>query len=244
MSAASEKEPCAPQPDKDADGDPRAADTVRPMPSWKRTMDLLGAALGLLIFWPLFLAIAISIKANSKGPVFFRQERVGLQGRRFIMWKFRSQREGAGDSLHRQHVEAIIRRSSDPDSKPEDNLWREIEDDPRVTSVGRILRKTSLDELPQLYNVLRNEMSLVGPRPAIQYEVDVYLPWHRERLSVKPGITGLWQVTGRSTGTFEEMVHTDIRYAREFSFALDVRILVKTVSALLTHLLDRASRTG
>jgi lipopolysaccharide/colanic/teichoic acid biosynthesis glycosyltransferase len=175
--------------------------------------------------------IALVIKLNSKGPVIFRQVRVGHQGRLFSFWKFRSMYVGNDATIHKEYVTNFI--SNDQPANEGEAVYK-IVDDPRVTPVGRFLRKTSLDELPQLWNVLRGDMSLVGPRPPVPYEFDCYALWHRRRvLEVKPGITGLWQVMGRSRISFNEMVRLDIRYVQQWSLWLDFKILLQTPRAVL-----------
>jgi lipopolysaccharide/colanic/teichoic acid biosynthesis glycosyltransferase len=193
-----------------------------------------------------FLVIAALIKWTSKGPVFFRQERVGQHAKPFTMLKFRTMRVDAGHELHQQYVSQFIQnghaktaesRAAEP--KPASESTSQpvfmIVNDPRVTPLGHFLRRSSLDELPQFWNVLIGEMSLVGPRPPLPYEVKVYKRWHRRRLFVaKPGITGLWQVTGRSRTTFDEMVRLDIRYAKNPSVWTDVKILLATPRAVIS----------
>lgn len=201
----------------------------------KRALDIVGSVCGLLLLSPVFLAIAIAIKLNSKGPVFFRQQRVGQFGTPFVFLKFRSMYVNNDTKIHRDYVMSLIsgkakRQPSNSDGRGVYKLTR----DPRVTHVGLFLRKTSLDELPQLYNVLRGDMSLVGPRPAIPYEVQAYQLWHRRRvLEARPGITGLWQVSGRSRVGFDDMVRLDVRYAMGRSFWLDLKILLMTPQAVL-----------
>lgn len=201
----------------------------------KRALDVIGSGLGLLVGAPLFLGIAAAIKLSSRGPVLFRQVRVGQYGETFVFLKFRSMYVNNDPSIHKEYVKALIsgraeRKSSDGKSEGVYKLTR----DPRVTRIGAFLRKTSLDELPQLYNVLKGDMSLVGPRPAIPYEVEAYETWHRRRvLEAKPGITGLWQVNGRSRVTFDEMVRLDVRYAMTRSLWLDIKTLVETPRAVI-----------
>ena len=202
----------------------------------KRLMDLAGSLIGLVLFSPVFFIIASCIKLTSKGPVFFRQERVGQQGKRFEFLKFRSMLANNDPAIHKAYVESLIEagkgKKEADDGKPK--VFK-IQNDPRVTPIGRFIRKTSLDELPQLINVLRGEMSLVGPRPPIPYEVEKYEIWHRRRVfEVKPGITGLWQVEGRSRTTFDEMVRLDLKYVQEWSVWMDIKILIKTPLAVLT----------
>jgi lipopolysaccharide/colanic/teichoic acid biosynthesis glycosyltransferase len=200
----------------------------------KRGLDVMGSLALLLILSPLFFLIAILVKLQSRGPVFFRQVRVGQAAKSFTMLKFRSMRVNAAETLHHEYVTQFIKSSGQVQGAGTNQLFK-IANDPRVTSVGRILRKTSLDELPQLLNVLRGDMSLVGPRPPLQYEVDQYKPWHCRRvLEAKPGITGLWQVTGRSRTTFDEMVRLDLRYARTSSLWTDLKILLATPRAVIS----------
>ncbi|MEZ5402654.1 MAG: sugar transferase [Bryobacteraceae bacterium] len=209
-------------PDLIANGDRRKA------ARWaKRTLDVVGSIIGLAVLSPLLLAIAAAVKLTSKGPVLFRQERVGLYGTRFTFLKFRSMRSDNDDTVHREYVKSFIAGFG------EQKIYK-LTNDSRVTSLGRFLRRASLDELPQLFNVLLGEMSLVGPRPSIPYEADAYAPWHRRRmLAVKPGITGLWQVGGRSRVKFDEMVRLDVRYAEAWSVWLDLKILCETPRAVL-----------
>jgi lipopolysaccharide/colanic/teichoic acid biosynthesis glycosyltransferase len=196
----------------------------------KRTMDIAGSASGLLLCAPLFAVLALAIRLTSRGPVFFRQQRVGRYGTPFVFLKFRSMKINNDARVHRQYVEQLIAGNAElqPSNGGRHGVYK-ITNDPRVTKVGAFLRRTSLDELPQLWNVLKGEMSLVGPRPAIPYEVEAYQIWHRRRvLEAKPGITGLWQVSGRSRIKFDEMVRLDVRYAMVPSIWLDIRILLLT----------------
>jgi lipopolysaccharide/colanic/teichoic acid biosynthesis glycosyltransferase len=198
----------------------------------KRAIDIVGSATLLIVLSPLMAAIAIAVKLTSPGQILFRQERVGRQGRKFTFLKFRSMRSGSSTAIHQEYVTKLIKGSEDAASNG-DGVYK-IKDDPRVTPLGRFLRKTSLDELPQLFNVLSGEMSLVGPRPAIPYEVASYDVWHRRRfLEVKPGITGLWQVTGRSRTKFDDMVRLDLRYAISWSLWMDAKILLQTPRAVI-----------
>lgn len=197
----------------------------------KRLIDVGGSLLFLTALAPFLAMIAALIKVNSKGPVIFRQVRVGQQGAPFIFLKFRSMYMDSDVAIHKEYVTKFI--SSDHPAGPADPVYK-ITNDPRVTRVGRFLRKTSLDELPQLWNVLRGDMSLVGPRPPLPYELECYRPWHHRRvLGAKPGITGLWQVTGRSRTTFDEMVRLDLRYVRQWSIWLDLKILLQTPKVVL-----------
>lgn len=200
----------------------------------KRLMDILGSILALILFAPAFLAIAAAIKLTSKGPVLFEQKRVGQYGKSFVFLKFRSMYVNNDASVHKEYVRQLIAGQAERKSSENGGGVFKITNDSRVTRIGAILRRTSLDELPQFINVLRGEMSLVGPRPAIAYEVEAYDIWHRNRvLEAKPGITGLWQVTGRSKVTFDEMVRLDLRYAKSWSPWMDLIILLRTPAAVV-----------
>jgi lipopolysaccharide/colanic/teichoic acid biosynthesis glycosyltransferase len=200
----------------------------------KRGLDVIGSLTLLLGLSPLFVLIAGLVKLGSHGPVVFRQVRIGQMMKPFTMLKFRTMYSDADHKVHQEFVSSFIRASGQAD-QPSRNGFFKLTNDSRVTPVGRILRKTSLDELPQLWNVLRGEMSLVGPRPPLRYELEQYEPWHRDRLvEAMPGITGLWQVAGRSRTTFDEMVRLDLRYARTRSFWTDVKILLATPAAVLS----------
>jgi lipopolysaccharide/colanic/teichoic acid biosynthesis glycosyltransferase len=202
----------------------------------KRVMDIAGSTLALILCSPVLAAISLAIKLTSKGPILFKQERIGQYGLRFKFLKFRSMKCGNDPSIHREYVKRFIAGEVDPDRVGDkQNAVYKIQDDPRVTRVGKFLRRTSLDELPQFINVLKGDMSLVGPRPPIPYELETYQTWHRRRvLEVKPGITGLWQVNGRSKTTFNEMVRLDLRYARTWSPWLDIKILLQTPGAVFS----------
>jgi lipopolysaccharide/colanic/teichoic acid biosynthesis glycosyltransferase len=198
----------------------------------KRSIDIAGSLAGLILSSPLLLAIAILIKATSKGPVLFRQRRIGKFGKEFDFLKFRSMAVNCDSRIHQQYIQQLIQQKVD--AKKSNGVFK-IVNDPRITPVGRFLRKSSLDELPQFLNVLMGHMSLVGPRPPIPYEVSSYKCWHRRRvIEVKPGITGLWQVYGRSRTTFDEMVRLDLRYIRQQSILLDLKIILKTPQAILS----------
>lgn len=201
----------------------------------KRVIDLAGSGLALAICSPLFLMIAVAIKATSKGPVLFRQQRVGQHGACFTFLKFRSMYVNNDPRVHQKFVTELIANEGAPGpaGKKSDGVYK-IKNDSRVTRVGKFLRRTSLDELPQLLNVLTGEMSLVGPRPAIPYELAAYQTWHRRRvLEAKPGITGAWQVAGRSRVKFDDMVRMDLRYAMAWSPWLDLKILLLTPLAVI-----------
>lgn len=211
--------------------------------AWKRAFDIAFSAAVLVASLPLLLAIAAAVKLGSRGPVLFKQTRVGLHGREFPFLKFRTMHLGSGSTIHRDYTrDWIYGRTGKQDGSSVRSVGaaaarppvtHKIRSDPRVTRVGRWLRKTSLDELPQFWNVLRGQMSVVGPRPAIPYEVARYTEWHRRRLEVLPGITGLWQVSGRNALSFEEMVRLDIRYVETWSLAQDLRIVLKTLPSML-----------
>jgi len=202
----------------------------------KRTLDCLASALLLLLLSPVFLAVALAIKLTSKGPVLFKQKRIGQYGIPFMFLKFRSMYDNSDPRIHREYVSQLISGSkgANGQGKQDPGVYK-ITADPRVTAVGRFLRKSSLDELPQLWNVLRGEMSLVGPRPPIPYEFERYDTWHRRRVvEAKPGITGLWQVTGRSRTSFDDMVRLDLKYVIHWSIWLDLKILFQTPGAVLS----------
>jgi len=201
----------------------------------KRLVDLTGSVVGLVVAAPLIGLIAVAIKLDSPGPVFFRQERIGTGGRRFRVWKFRTMRNGAPDAAHRELIRKMFNGQEaeaghgNGNGKP---VYKLVNDD-RVTRVGRWLRRTSLDEVPQLFNVVRGEMSLVGPRPPLVYEFEAYDHWQFDRLTVSPGITGLWQVSGRNLLTYHQMCELDLEYVRRWSLWLDLKILFKTVPVVL-----------
>jgi exopolysaccharide biosynthesis polyprenyl glycosylphosphotransferase len=202
----------------------------------KRVIDLIGSSLAILLFSPIIIFISILIMITSKGPVLFRQERLGQFGKKFTFLKFRSMHVDSDDAIHREYIKKLIteNKASEENSTGCQGPVYKIRNDPRITPIGAFLRKTSLDELPQFLNVLRGEMSLVGPRPAIPYEFENYDTWHRYRLlQVKPGITGLWQVTGRSSTSFDEMVRLDLKYIHEWSLWLDFKILLLTPLAVI-----------
>jgi len=211
----------------------------------KRIIDVVVSTLLLVLLLPLMALIGVLIRLDSPGPALFRQKRVGARRRRsndgqtvweiqdFWFYKFRSMFADCDQSIHQAHIKAVVKGTLD--TLDADKARFKLRDDPRITRLGRILRKTSLDELPQLFNVLKGEMSLVGPRPVPAYEVAEYDEWHRERLAALPGITGLWQVKGRGRVTFEEMMEMDISYVRNSSLVSDIRILLLTVPAALAQ---------
>ena len=201
----------------------------------KRIIDIAGSGALLLLSSPFLVAIAIIIKLTSKGPVVFRQERIGRFGERFKCLKFRTMYANNDPKIHQEFVQKFIAGQKEAKNAGGSNApVFKITNDPRVTPIGRFLRKTSLDEFPQFWNVLKGEMSLVGPRPPVPYEFQVYDTWHRRRvLEVKPGVTGLWQVSGRSRTSFDDMVRLDVRYSQSWSIGLDIKILLATPRAVL-----------
>lgn len=207
----------------------------RSLLTMKRAIDVMVSGLGLLLLSPLLLAVAIAIKLTSKGPVLFKQERVGQYGKLFTVLKFRSMYVDNDHGVHQEYVTKLIADKAEPlaVAGASEGVYK-LTNDRRITPLGRVLRRTSLDEIPQMINVFRGEMSLVGPRPAIPYELAAYQTWHRRRiLQAKPGITGLWQVMGRSLVKFDDMVRLDLRYATSWSLWLDVWILLRTPMAVI-----------
>jgi exopolysaccharide biosynthesis polyprenyl glycosylphosphotransferase len=198
----------------------------------KRIIDIGLVAIGGIVILPLLAAIAVAIKFTSPGPVLYKQQRVGRNGREFTLFKFRSMQADNDDRPHREYVEALIRGEPAAVNVGGEKVYKLV-NDPRVTPLGRFLRATSLDEFPQLWNVFRGDMSLVGPRPCLPYEWDLYEDWQRARLNVLPGITGLWQVSGRSQVPFEEMVLLDLHYIANWSLGLDMALLFKTLPVVL-----------
>jgi lipopolysaccharide/colanic/teichoic acid biosynthesis glycosyltransferase len=196
-----------------------------------RALDVIGSAVLLVMLVPVFAALAVAIRLDSRGRVLYRQRRVGRGLAPFTVNKFRTMRSGAGHETHRQFVIGLI--AGEPRNADAEPNFFKMADDDRVTRVGRLLRKTSLDELPQLWNVLRGDMSLVGPRPPIPYEVEHYPPHWFDRFAVKPGMTGLWQVSGRSQLTLEEMITLDVDYARNRSLWLNIKILARTLPVVI-----------
>jgi lipopolysaccharide/colanic/teichoic acid biosynthesis glycosyltransferase len=199
----------------------------------RRMLDIIGSFMLLVLCLPVLIIIAVAIKFTSKGPILFRQTRIGQFGQYFTFLKFRSMYTDADPRVHQQYVQKFILQSKNGSGAPEtlkqDGFFK-LSQDPRITPVGRFIRTTSLDELPQLFNVLRGTMSLVGPRPPIPYEAEHYDMWHRRRvLEAKPGITGLWQVQGRSRTTFEDMVRLDLHYIDERSLWTDLKLLLQTL---------------
>ena len=193
----------------------------------KRAIDIVGATAVLVIMSPVALAIAIAIRLSSRGPAVYQCTRIGHQGAPFTMYKFRSMRADTDDSLHKAYLQRLM-HDMEPDADDAEPEMFKLEDDPRVTRVGRWLRRLSLDELPQLINVIKGDMSLVGPRPEVPYVLDIYRPEQFGRFAVLPGMTGLWQVNGRGELPPNEMLRLDVEYAENWSFRLDLSILLRT----------------
>jgi lipopolysaccharide/colanic/teichoic acid biosynthesis glycosyltransferase len=206
------------------------------IPLWKQIFDATCIAFTWPIWLPLMLCVALVIKVGSRGPLFYRQCRIGFRGQRFWLTKFRTMIVAAEPDLHRTHVEQLIQNGA-PMAKL-DAI------DPRIIRFGRTLRATGLDELPQIFNVLRGEMSLVGPRPCLDHEFERYLGWQRRRTDAPPGLTGLWQVNGKNQTTFNEMVEMDIYYAEHMSLALDLQIIAKTIPAIVVQVADLRGRAN
>ena len=202
---------------------------VRKLPLWKRVMDVAGALLGLAVLAPLFVVVSLLIKISSPGAVLFRQERVGYGGKPFRIWKFRTMKADADTSAHQEHIRELLQNPT-PMGK--------LNNDQRVTPLGRVLRVTGIDELPQLINVLRGDMSLVGPRPDVLYAVKDYHAWHYARFNSVPGLTGLWQVSGKNKVSYPEMMRLDLTYDRYRSFWLDLKIILLTVPTLIGQIKD------
>lgn len=198
----------------------------------KRAIDSVLAMVALVLLWPVMIVIGVLVRLDSPGPAFFVQQRIGKDGRPFSIYKFRTMSRSLDTSAHVQFMQAFVQGHLTASPRGPNTTYKPFAES-QVTRLGRILRRTSLDELPQLINVLRGEMSLVGPRPNVPYEVQAYKEWHRERLTVLPGITGLAQVKGRSTLEFDTIASYDIQYARKLSLALDVRILLSTLTAVI-----------
>jgi exopolysaccharide production protein ExoY len=207
------------------------ADAVRVcFPTWKRMLDLCLVAMTACLWLPLMMLIMCLIKLTSPGPALYRQRRIGFRGRSFLIFKFRTMKVNAETQMHEDYVGELM-RSESPLTKLDAN-------DPRLISFGRFLRATGLDELPQIFNVLRGDMSLVGPRPCTDREFERYLPWQRARVNAPPGLTGYWQVNGKNKTTFSQMMRMDLYYARKMSLSLDLTILCKTLPAIVEQTLD------
>jgi lipopolysaccharide/colanic/teichoic acid biosynthesis glycosyltransferase len=216
--------------------EPLLTEPARPRTAWtlagKPLFDLVAALLLVAILWPLLAAVAVLVRLTTPGPALFRQTRIGRDHRPFVMYKFRSMYAGSADDVHRQYVRKLLTQDQPP-TGGQRGLYK-LEDDPRITPLGRLLRRTSLDELPQLLNVIRGDMSLVGPRPALPWEAEMMDQANSGRFLVRPGITGLWQVSGRSSLTMRQALELDVEYACRQSLALDLEILLKTVPVVLS----------
>jgi len=204
--------------------------TQKPLdaPDWdeKRFLDIILSSIALILLAPFFLAVAVGIKLSSKGPVIFKQKRIGKKGRPFDFYKFRSMHMGNSDSRHKNYVQDFIKKNCQCETD-EIKVYK-ITDDSRIFKFGKLIRKTSIDEFPQFFNVIKGDMSLVGPRPCLGYEWDCYEEWHKDRLNILPGCTGLWQALGRSSVTFEEMVILDLYYISNMTLWMDLRIVLQT----------------
>ncbi len=199
----------------------------------RRALDVSVAALGLVLAAPLLLAIALAVRIDSPGPAFFRQYRIGLNREPFLVNKFRTMRFEADPAPHREYIAQLVSGAQSQSTEGHELFKLTVDD--RVTRVGRLLRRSSMDELPQLWNVLKGEMSLVGPRPVVPYELDHYKESYFKRFAVKPGMTGLWQVSGRNETGYLEMVQLDVEYVERRSLRLDLAILRKTVGVVLSR---------
>lgn len=206
----------------------------KPIPRWKRTIDIIGSLIGMVLLSPLFAVVAVYIKIVSPGPALFVQSRVGYGGRGFRFYKFRTMSVNNDEAVHSRHATDFIRSSG--------SMAKLDERDPRIFPGGRILRVSAIDELPQLYNVFRGDMSLVGPRPCIPYEAAEYQLWHRHRFSILPGLTGLWQVSGKNKLSFAEMIRLDIRYEKKMSIALDLIIILRTFPTVVGLVFEAVGR--
>ena len=206
-----------------------------PLPTWKRIMDIGGSLFGLALATPFLLVHTVILKMVSPGPVFFRQRRIGYMGRPFTMWKLRTMDVSADTSAHQEHVSQLI---SGANKRDYDAPMAKLDSDPHIIPAGIILRKMCLDEVPQLINVLVGEMSLVGPRPPLVYEVDEFLKWQHRRFDAVPGMTGLWQVSGKNRLSFSQMIRLDIRYSRRKTLLLDLIILLRTPLAIVSQIKD------
>jgi len=204
------------------------------MPFWKRTLDITVSSVGLVVLSPLIVSVAVMIKIVSQGPVIFRQKRVGLSGEPFTILKFRTMEANNDVTVHLRHSKECINGNNDT----EKTMAKLDIMDSRIIPMGNFLRESCIDEIPQLINVLRGEMSLVGPRPCIPYEAEEYLRWQIRRFDITPGMTGLWQVSGKNKTTFKEMIRYDIQYAAQRSFGLDIKILFKTPKVLIQQVID------
>jgi lipopolysaccharide/colanic/teichoic acid biosynthesis glycosyltransferase len=204
------------------------------VPAWKRGLDIVGSFMGILVLWPLFMLIAAYIKIVSPGPAFFRQKRVGRGGKLFTLMKFRTMKQGNDQGAHQEHIVKRIRAGQ--------ALAKLDDKDPRIIPGGRILRRACVDELPQLFNILRGDMSLVGPRPCVPYEAREFLMWHTHRFDSMPGLTGLWQVSGKNKLTFAQMIRLDIAYTSHISLVNDLAIIARTIPAIIVMIAESLAK--
>jgi lipopolysaccharide/colanic/teichoic acid biosynthesis glycosyltransferase len=217
----------------------KATESELAVPGWKRILDIVGALGALVILSPIWFLIGFYVKFVSPGPILFKQKRVGIGGKYFQMIKFRTMSVNVDPDAHRRYVESLISSNTGDSERP----MVKLEDRPEIIPGGKVIRSLCLDEIPQLLNVLKGEMSLVGPRPALEYEVSQYCDWHRHRLNALPGMTGLWQVSGKNRLSFNEMVRLDIRYARNLSISRDIWILLMTIPAICGQIYDTICRS-
>ena len=208
----------------------------RQLPLWKDILDVVFALIALTVLSPLFLLIAVYIKIADPGPAFFRQDRIGFRGKKFECWKFRTMKVNNDAAAHEEYLKSLIKGGDQAMIK------LDARKDPRIIPLGWLLRQSGLDELPQLFNVLRGDMSLVGPRPCLPYEAKEYDQWHAERFDSVPGLTGLWQVSGKNRTTFKDMMRFDIRYSRRMSFWMEIQILFKTFPAIVQQIRDHRAK--
>jgi lipopolysaccharide/colanic/teichoic acid biosynthesis glycosyltransferase len=234
IDASGSRSSCLPPADRTRPIDALEPDVLFQIPLWKRAVDIAGSVLALILLSPLLLAVPILIKIVSPGPVLFRQDRVGYRGKVFTIWKFRTMHVNADPTPHRDYVQELINN---------ENIMTKLDNgkDRRIIPFGNPLRATGIDELPQLINVFLGDMSLVGPRPCLSYEVQEYSPWQMRRFDAVPGLTGLWQVSGKNRTTFKEMMRLDIGYAKKRAFLLDMIIFLKTIPAIVRQVADRPS---
>ena len=215
----------------------------QPLPLWKRTLDICGVLFGLIVLSPLLIFIGLAIKLTSPGPIFYKQQRVGYQGKLFTFWKFRSMRVSHDSSKHKEHLKQLIRSDEEENMNGTEPKMNKLDNvNPDITFIGRILRKSSLDELPQLINVLKGEMSMVGPRPCLPYELEEYRRWNKRRFDIIPGMTGMWQVNGKNELTFKQMIRLDITYIRNCSLLLDLKIILKTFPTIFHDVTEALTR--
>jgi lipopolysaccharide/colanic/teichoic acid biosynthesis glycosyltransferase len=236
IDASESRSSCLPPEDRTRPIDALESDVLFQIPLWKRAVDITGSILALILLSPLLLVVPILIKIVSPGPALFRQERIGYRGKVFTIWKFRTMHVNADPTPHRDYVQELINN---------ENILTKLDDvkDRRIIPFGNLLRATGIDELPQLINVFLGDMSLVGPRPCLPYEVQEFSPWQMRRFDTVPGLTGLWQVSGKNRTTFKEMMRLDIGYAKKRAFLLDMIIFLKTIPAIVRQVADQPSVT-